>query len=172
MVLASLFSALQRFGLMCVVEPAWYVYDDGSSKRPDLTVFKGDTAIVTDLVISCDPENALKEKIEKHSEAVRDKNHVFVPIAMDIWGNVHDSVFTFLRKCFDGLPKELARLATLQTVRGLTEAWLSGSAAMLNGLSKARSASDVDVEDFGTRAFNPTLLSTAQRLSQARFALS
>jgi hypothetical protein len=118
---------------MSILEPSGYDYSDGTAKRPDITVFVDGAPITTDLVISVDPCEAIKAKKEKHEAAVNKKGHVFVPIAMDIWGNFHPSVYAFLRKALWALRPPLRKLAILQTMRAMSEAWLAGTAAMIHG---------------------------------------
>jgi hypothetical protein len=136
MVLAALQNSLRRFGLMTVVEPRFYEYEDGTLKRPDLTVFRDGNAIATDVVISQDTDDAVKKKIEKHAQAAAHRGHEFVPVSMSIWGTFHPCTRNFLRHAFEPLNPQLRRLAILQTMRVMSEAWLAGSMAMINGTTK------------------------------------
>lgn len=133
-VLAALHHSVERFGLLTSVEPRFYEYADGHKKRPDLTCFVGGGAVVTDLVISEDPDSALKDKLAKHDAAALALGHKFIPIAMSIFGEFHPSVDDFLRKVFVDLPYKTRRLAILQTKRVMSEAWLTGTAAMVRGV--------------------------------------
>ena len=133
-ILGVLTNAIARFGILAVAEPRFYQYEDGSKKRPDLTCFVGDQFVVTDLVVSHDPEEALKEKQDKHDAAAAALGHKFVPIAISIFGQLHPSVDEFLRRVFADLPYKTRWLAILQTKRLMSEAWLCGTAAMLRGV--------------------------------------
>ena len=133
-VLAALHHSIDRFGILTAVEPRFYEYADGHKKRPDLTCFVGGGAVVTDLVISEDPDRALLDKLEKHDAAALALGHKFLPIAMSIFGEFHPSVDEFLRKVFVDLPYKTRRLAVLQTRRVMSEAWLTGTAAMVRGV--------------------------------------
>jgi hypothetical protein len=163
LVLAAMHNSLQRFGLMSVVEPRFYEYDDGKRKRPDLTVFKDGLAVTTDLVISHDPDAAVKYKIEKHAEAAAHRGHLFIPTAMSIFGSFHPCVHNFLRKAFAHLTPQLRWLATLQTMRVMSEAWLAGTTAMLSGIVRR---SDATLE-FGQSQFVETTMVAVERLFSA-----
>jgi hypothetical protein len=147
LVLAALHNSLQRFGIMTVVEPRFYEYDDGRANRPDLTVFRDDCPLTTDLVISIDPAQAIKGKLDKHENAVNQRGHLFKPISMDIWGAFHPSVYAFLRQAFASLPPALKKLAILQTQRVMSEAWLIGTAAMLHGTVKSSARRLLNIAD-------------------------
>ena len=144
-VLHALDTSIRRFGILTSVEPTFYVYADGSRKRPDLTVFATES-IVTDLTISVDMDGALKAKQEKHSAAAVARGHMFIPIAMGIFGEIHQSVYLFLCRVFRRLPKALRRLAILQTQRAMSEAWLEGSIAMLHGVTRPLAEGDYNLD--------------------------
>jgi hypothetical protein len=144
-VLHALDTSIRRFGFLTSVEPTFYVYADGSKKRPDLTVFANES-IVTDLTISVDMDNALKEKLEKHNAAAMSRGHIFLPIAMGIFGQLHPSVYQFLSRIFRRLPKASKRLAILQTMRSMSEAWLEGSIAMFQGVNRAPNENDFQLD--------------------------
>jgi hypothetical protein len=133
LILVALDFQIKRFGIFTVTEPRFYEYDDGSRKRPDQTCFV-QPPICTDLVISVDPDAAIEEKKMKHEAAVAQRGHIFMPIAMSIFGEFHPSVDGYLRKVFHELPAPTRRLAILQTKRSMSEAWLAGSCEIFNGV--------------------------------------
>jgi hypothetical protein len=121
---------------MSVVEPRFYEYEDGTHKRPDITVFSSGVPVATDFVISNDCDEAVRKKVEKHAAAAEARGHEFMPTSMSIWGSFHPSVDKFLRRTFRHFNPRLRWLAILQTKRVMSEAWLAGSAAMLHNVEK------------------------------------
>jgi len=133
-ILAVMDHYIRRMGVLTAVEPTFYVYDDGSKKRPDLTAFVAHP-VATDLVVSVDPESALEEKLEKHGAAVYARGHAFIPCAMSAFGELHPSVDKFLSLTFAGLTPPTRVRAILLTKRAMSEAWLLSSAAIIRGVA-------------------------------------
>ena len=67
-----------------------------------------------------------------------------MPFAVSIFGELHPSLDDFLGKCFAGLLPSTRRLAVLQTRRAISEAWLSGTAAMIRSLATPVTIEDLD----------------------------
>jgi len=143
-VLAALDHSLRRFGLLTSVEPTFYIYADGSRKRPDLTCFVS-PPVATDLTVTIDPTAALAEKVHKHSAAAFGRSHEFLPFAVGIFGELHQSLDAFLLRCFAGLLPSTRRLAILQSKRAVSEAWLTGTAAMIRSLSSPVSVLELEL---------------------------
>jgi hypothetical protein len=169
LVLCALYNNLLRFGLMAVLEPSGYEYEDGAAKRPDLVVYVDGAPVTTDLVISIDPENAIKLKKEKHEAAVNRRGHIFTPIAMDIWGLFHPSIYVFLRKALASLQPRLRKLAILQTMRAMSEAWMAGTAAMLNNTANEATRRNFNISTQGTIGNASDSTSEARFLAVERF---
>ena len=146
LVLVALDHNIRRFGLLTSLEPTFYAYPDGSAKRPDLTVFTS-PPIATDLCITTDPAAALAAKSEKHSAAVFAQGHAFIPIALSVFGELHQSVDEFLRHVFQELPPSTKRLAILETKRALSESWATATASMLRADASSSSAT-MYIQDF------------------------
>jgi hypothetical protein len=136
LVVAALHNSFGRFGIISKVEPRFYEYEDGTHKRPDITVFCPGVMVATDFVISNDCDEAVKKKTEKHAAAAQARGHEFMPTSMSIWGSFHPSVDKFLRRTFKHFNPGLRWLAILQTKRVMSEAWLAGSIAMLHNVEK------------------------------------
>ena len=145
LMLIALDYQIKRFGVFTALEPRFYEYAEGKDFRPDLTCFT-QPPVCTDLVVSADPEAALEAKIAKHASAVEQRGHVFIPIAVNIFGQLHHSVDVFLRKVLADLPPSTRKLAILQTKRAIAEAWLTGSAEIISGIEHVREHRLDDIE--------------------------
>jgi hypothetical protein len=126
---------IRRFGVFTHLEPLLYEYADGSRKRPDLTAFTS-PPIATDLVVTISPTDALVDKAAKHGQAVFARGHKFAPIAVGVFGDLHTSVYEFLRQVFAQLMPSTKNLAVKQTMRAMSEAWITGTAAIIRGIRK------------------------------------
>ena len=87
-------------------------------------------------------EAALEGKLKKHRAAVNTFGDIFIPTAMGIYGEFHASVYGFLRKAFAHLHGHLKTLAIVQTKRSMSEAWLIGTMAMVNGFTNRQFLED------------------------------
>jgi ribonuclease HI len=125
---------LRAYAVFTTIEPRFYSYADGSRKRPDLTCFSHQPPVSSDFVCSTNVDDALKDKFDKHGAAVHDLGHMFVPIAMSIWGLHHRSTDAFLKLSLCNLFPRTRTLAGLKIKRAMSEAWLIGSAAMIRGV--------------------------------------
>jgi hypothetical protein len=143
MVVSALVYNLRRFGGIVSVEPTMYSYDDGSAKRPDITVL-GSPSVCTDFTISSNVEAALIGKAKKHGPAVSAASHQFIPTAMDIWGTIHKSVDNFLKNALAHLQPAVLRKAVLETKKAMTEAWIIGSVALYNAVAQQHVTHHVD----------------------------
>jgi hypothetical protein len=93
-VCAKIGRALNAAAIRYQREPAFYLYADGSAKRPDFTVYFGERTVAYDVTIVA-PEigagvaarKAAEGKIEKHAAAVEEHGHEFRPLAFESAGH-------------------------------------------------------------------------------------
>ena len=101
---AALLHVVRKFGILAIDEPSFYVYDDLSAKRPDIT-FRTQPRLVTDITIvtpsvevDVAASKAAADKRAYHSKAVQEAGHVFIPFALEVHGHMHKSCLELLDK--------------------------------------------------------------------------
>jgi hypothetical protein len=106
------------YGFSVYDEPAFYDYMDGLHNRPDLTfcIPTQRPYITTDITIVQPHENtsveyigrnaaeAAQKKIEKHAAAVHQRNHQFIPFALETTGHFDNGAKELIRILKDTLP--------------------------------------------------------------------
>jgi hypothetical protein len=146
-VMAALAYSLQRFSLVVATEPRFYNYEDGTRKRPDITVF-GHPGTTTDITIAAEVEAAAAAKTAKHGAAAAGRHHNFIPFVLSIWGSAHGSVDQFLKTVLKEVSPHTRKIAFLEIKRAVAEAWAIGTAGVING-TITRNLSDVSpLSDF------------------------
>ena len=96
-VVRALVVTTQSYGISSTAEPNFYTYDSGKLNRPDITFYvRPPLAIDVTIVhpsfeVDVAASKAATEKVHKHSEAVKNFGHRFLPFAMEVYGHMHSS---------------------------------------------------------------------------------
>ena len=147
-VVAALAARMEAFGLLVSVEPRWFAYEDGSKKRPDITVHIGGQTHTTDVTITDDMDRAMSQKLEKHGKAVNLANSSFTPFVMGIDGTFHSSALKFCSQVSKALPRSTAKLFRLSLLKSASEAWAEGTARLLSSYTTPDIlVNDIDFEN-------------------------
>lgn len=122
------------YGVINTVEPGFYVYDDGSAKRPDITFYIDPVPLTTDLTIVEDMDKAAIEKIKKHDSAVSQASHTFVPFVMSIWGGLHSTSNTVVEKITARLPPSTRKIARMKFFKTVSDTFVEASLSLINNV--------------------------------------
>jgi hypothetical protein len=137
-VCSSIGRALSGIGCHFISEPTFYEYSDRSQRRPDMTCYLAgrtvaiDVSIVTPSAIAgAAAEEAAQDKIDKHSMAVEDHGHVFMPIIFESSGHTHPTVDAFYRLIHASAPAWQADDVVDELRRAISSAVAGGGAAIV-----------------------------------------
>ncbi|MEK9140400.1 MAG: reverse transcriptase domain-containing protein, partial [Nitrospirota bacterium] len=131
---SALAHIIESFGFLVSVEPRFFAYEDGSAKRPDLTVHLGPHMVTTDVTVVEDEESAATSKSAKHAKACEMKNSRFVPFVINTDGSHHATCNQFLTEVAKGLPRSTATLFRLMAIKATSEAWVTGTAGIIRSV--------------------------------------
>lgn len=119
-----------RYGIRAHVEPKYYHYSSGQHNRPDLTFCVQNRAYITTDITIVQPvdstdeaaiglaaSRASLEKIAKHSAAVSQLGHRFVPFALETTGHMDVGCFALIQQLKSSVPFA-SRLAFVRDMRG------------------------------------------------------
>lgn len=106
-----------RYGIRTHIEPNYYAYASGQHNRPDITFCIQDRAyIATDVTvvqpsdsrdvtaIGVEAAKAAEKKVQKHSAAVHQMNHVFIPFALETTGHMDVGCYTLINQLKNTIP--------------------------------------------------------------------
>ena len=146
---------LKSWGFSVISEPEFYVYDDGSLKRPDLCVFDGFQSIVTDITI-VDPAattaiakgsdrvqgisatQASERKARKHGAAVESADHIFIPVAIEAYGHCDLKVDAFLKRLSQSIVLEMRKVFIAEALDAMACAVQRGNSRILTAACRRR----------------------------------
>ena len=139
-VVAVLQRAVAASGTHAVTNPTFYNYADGSAKKPDITAFFPGDPISVDVTIvtpeasaGAAAKKAAAEKKEKHSAAVNDKGHDFIPLAFETWGHSDPSYDIFARRLSNACQPWAAKNIVEELKIGVATAIAAGNARIVRG---------------------------------------
>jgi hypothetical protein len=132
--------AIAASGTHGVVNPSFYNYADGSAKKPDITAFfPGDpisvdvTIVTPEAAAGAAAKKAAAEKKEKHSAAVNDKGHDFIPLAFETWGHTDPCYDIFVRRLSNACQPWAAKSIIEEMKLGVAAAIAAGNARIVRG---------------------------------------
>lgn len=143
---------LSRYGFSVYNEPTFYDYKDGLHNRPDITVCIPTQRpyLTTDFTIVQPDEakqgshqigvaalRAANAKIQKHTAAVHQRDHQFIPFALETTGHFDNGAKEFIRILKDTLPFS-SRINFLHDMYGAVSTALAGYRADLISVSLTR----------------------------------
>lgn len=141
-----------RYGFRLYNEPNFYDYKDGLHNRPDLTfciptqrpylttdftIVQPDEAKTGSHQIGAAAIRAANAKIEKHAAAVHQRDHQFIPFALETTGHFDNGAKELIRILKDTLPYS-CRLNFIRDMYGAVSTALAGYRADLLGVTLTR----------------------------------
>jgi len=141
-IIQAMENVFQAFSLIVTLEPQFYTYA-GGRYRPDITIHTEPLSISTDIVVSEDPDDAAKQKLDKHKQAVANAGHVFIPFAIHTNGALHASARQLISEIRKHLGQSTGTIFERRMTKAVSEAWALGSAAMVRSAIHQHVASSI-----------------------------
>jgi hypothetical protein len=151
-VVDALCSTSMMYGISSIKEPNFYLYADGSRKRPDVT-WRILPKLTTDVTIRKPKEvlglaakEAAKEKIDYHADAVEQMGHKFIPFAMETYGGFDARAIQLIERLAQERPdyermqfkRDMIHAASTALQSAIASTFISAHAGVFGGFLPSR----------------------------------